>query len=236
MSSLSGLDTVVTPSGTAILAPTRWSLVPARAKEIPEARAALSELCGAYCEPVLRSLRSRRFEEEHARDLCQEFFCPRPSGAITSTADPRRGRFRSYLPGAPRHFLFRDPRERDFRQKRGGGVAPESPRIVPEPATESTTPSSTGMGTRTDGAFPCQPHGGVSAGRPQGMVRAAQTMAGGQRSARGVNPSCPRSSDCPKGALKVAIHRLRRRFREALSTKSARHCPRVRTPSTNSVT
>lgn len=105
-------------------APTRWTLVLRARGETPEARAALSELCAAYYQPVLRFLLREGRTEEEARELAQEFFAAVLQGGMGS-ADPARGRFRSYLLGAVKHFLA-DCRKLARRQKRGSGVIIES--------------------------------------------------------------------------------------------------------------
>jgi DNA-directed RNA polymerase specialized sigma24 family protein len=114
-----------TGSGKALFAPTRWSLVHRARGESPEARAALSELCEAYWQPVFRVLRRAGRDEGSARESAQEFFAFVLAGGRLEGADPGRGKFRSYLLGALRHFES-DQREREGRLKRGGGIAPES--------------------------------------------------------------------------------------------------------------
>ncbi|MCW5559439.1 MAG: sigma-70 family RNA polymerase sigma factor, partial [Verrucomicrobiae bacterium] len=198
-------------------APTRWSLVLRAKGDSPEARAALSELCAAYCEPVLRSLRSRGFEEDHARDLSQDFFTHVLQGGHLDGADPRRGRFRSYLLGALKHFLS-DLHERNLRLKRGGGVLPESLEHLPEPAAD---------GGWDDARFDRDWAMAL-------MARSLATLAGEYRQAgrgewfeqlepwlAGSEPTDRQSEAAARlglteGALKVAIHRLRKRFRETL--------------------
>jgi len=90
-----------------------------------EAQQALGELCGAYWQPVFRFLRSAGRDEENARDLTQEFFARLLARSGVAGAQPGRGRFRSYLLGAVKHFLA-DRREHERRLKRGSGVTPES--------------------------------------------------------------------------------------------------------------
>ena len=109
----------------AAFAPTRWTLVLRARGESVEARGALCELCEAYYQPVFRFLRREGREEDAARELTQEFFARLLAGGGLGAADPRRGRFRSYLLGAVKHFLA-DQRDREHRQKRGRGVVPES--------------------------------------------------------------------------------------------------------------
>lgn len=92
--------------------------------QAPEARAALSELCAAYYAPVLAFLRRERGSEDEARELAQEFFARLLAGGGVDGADPARGKFRSFLLGAVKHFLA-DVRDRGLRLKRGGGAIHE---------------------------------------------------------------------------------------------------------------
>ena len=104
--------------------PTRWSLVLRARGKTPEARAALSELCEAYYQPVFRFLRREGRDEATALDLTQAFFAKILEKGSFS-ADQDRGRFRSYVLGAVKHFLA-DERKRELREKRGSGQVPQS--------------------------------------------------------------------------------------------------------------
>ena len=88
------------------------------------AKEALSDLCSAYYAPVVAFLRAEGREEDAARELAHAFFARVLERQSLSGADPARGRFRSYLLGALKHFLA-DERDRARTAKRGGGVAPE---------------------------------------------------------------------------------------------------------------
>jgi RNA polymerase sigma-70 factor (ECF subfamily) len=122
-----------TPDSTSPpFAATRWTLILRARGETPAAHAALGELCEAYYQPVLRFLQREGREEDAARELTQEFFSRVLAGGGFDEADPERGRFRSYLLGALKHFLA-DQRKHEHRFKRGGGVIPES---IDAPATD----------------------------------------------------------------------------------------------------
>jgi RNA polymerase sigma-70 factor (ECF subfamily) len=84
---------------------TRWSRVLLSGGREPESRRALNELCEQYYSPVLEFLRFRLGCDDLARDAAQGFFTRILSGSGFSGADPNRGRFRSYLLGALKHFL-----------------------------------------------------------------------------------------------------------------------------------
>lgn len=105
-------------------APTRWTRVIEARGDAPEARAALSELCAAYYAPVVAFLRRERGDEDAAHELAQEFFARLLAGGGVDGADRERGKFRSFLLGAVKHFLA-DQRDRSLREKRGGNVLHE---------------------------------------------------------------------------------------------------------------
>jgi RNA polymerase sigma-70 factor (ECF subfamily) len=106
-------------------APTRWTLILRARGETAQARAALAELCESYYLPVLRFLQYEGRAEDEARELTQEFFARILARQGFSEATPEGGRFRSYLLGALKHFLA-DQRKHELRLKRGGGVNIES--------------------------------------------------------------------------------------------------------------
>jgi RNA polymerase sigma-70 factor (ECF subfamily) len=93
--------------------------------ESEEGRQALADLCEAYYAPVVAFLRCELRDAEAARELSHAFFAGMLAGGTIRTAEQERGRFRSYLLGAVKHFLSHH-RESALRMKRGGGVAPVS--------------------------------------------------------------------------------------------------------------
>src|SRR5262245_39372944 len=103
---------------------TRWSHVARSRGREPEAQVALSDLCAGYYEPVFVFLRSEGRREEDARELAQEFFARLLRGSGVDGAEPERGRFRTFLLGAVKHFLAAQRQHHD-RLKRGGGETPE---------------------------------------------------------------------------------------------------------------
>ena len=104
---------------------TRWTQVLEAKGESAHAQQALSELCAAYYGPVVAFLRREGRDEDAARELAHEFFAKVLEGRGFSSADPQRGRFRSYLLGALKHFLA-NRRAREMQEKRGGRVPHES--------------------------------------------------------------------------------------------------------------
>ena len=100
---------------------THWSVVLHTRGEQPGARAALESLCRTYRPPVLAYIRARGHAPDVAEDLAQGFFVSFIERAMHAQADPARGRFRSFLLTALKHFLD-DERDRERALKRGGAV------------------------------------------------------------------------------------------------------------------
>ncbi len=116
---------------------TRWTIVLKARGDAPEAKAALSELCEAYYIPVLRFLRRDGKSKDEADELAQSFFARLLNNNSGLNADPAKGRFRSYLLGALKHFLV-EHRRNQSRLKRGGEARHQS-------LDESDTDSSPGF-------------------------------------------------------------------------------------------
>ncbi len=105
-------------------ATTHWSLVgAAQSDEASQTRArkALEELCRMYWFPLYAFVRSRGYSAVDAQDLTQAFFALIIKTGGLASADRERGRFRSYLLGAMKHFLANEW-HRVQTQKRGGRV------------------------------------------------------------------------------------------------------------------
>jgi RNA polymerase sigma-70 factor (ECF subfamily) len=103
-------------------AATRWTLVlsAARASETPRAAAALAELCRVYWYPLYAYVRRRNYEVHEAEDLTQEFFARLLEKNFLADVDPEKGKFRAFLLAALKHFLANEWRSSQA-QKRGGG-------------------------------------------------------------------------------------------------------------------
>lgn len=99
---------------------TRWTQVERCQGSGEDARLALGELCAACHRPVQAFVRNWCRDEEQAKDLTQEFFA-RLLARPHLEAERGRGRFRSYLLGAVKHFLC-EVQQADRTQKRGGSV------------------------------------------------------------------------------------------------------------------
>jgi RNA polymerase sigma-70 factor (ECF subfamily) len=108
--------------GSGLFTTTHWSVVlAARQPDSPQAGEALEQLCRAYWPPVYAYARRAGHSPEDAHDLTQGFFAHLIETESFSRLDPERGRFRSFLLGAFKHFLAHE-RDRAQALKRGGGV------------------------------------------------------------------------------------------------------------------
>ncbi len=100
---------------------TRWTRVCAAKADSEDGRRALADLCDAYYEPVVAYLRSVFRDTDAAREMSHAFFEEMLGGDTIHTAERERGRFRSYLLGAVKHFVS-NQRVASQRMKRGGGM------------------------------------------------------------------------------------------------------------------
>ena len=104
------------------VATTQWSQVlAARDGSDSEARAALESLCQTYWQPLYAYIRHQGASRDEARDLTQGFFAEFLEKDFLSTVDPSKGRFRAFLLASLRNFLSHQ-REQARTLKRGGGT------------------------------------------------------------------------------------------------------------------
>jgi DNA-directed RNA polymerase specialized sigma24 family protein len=224
-----------------VFATTRWTLVVRARGESPEARAALGDLCAAYYAPVESFLRRETGDPATARELAQEFFSRLLAGSGFGGADERRGRFRSYVLGAVKHFLQAERTRRGAR-KRGGNAEHLS-----LDAAGAATGTDAGPGTGLDGTAPQIPDpAAVSPDAAfdrqwahslleRALDRLSRDMAAEGKSRQfEILQVCLLGAETPppqaelavalglgETAVKVAIHRLRARFRETVRAEIA---------------
>ncbi|HRQ87952.1 MAG TPA: sigma-70 family RNA polymerase sigma factor [Bacteroidia bacterium] len=111
---------------------TNWSLLRATSATAPESRAALDELCSLYRQPVLLLVRRYGFDEADAEDLVQEYFIALLDRGFLELADAGAGRFRSFLRTDVKWFLHNARRKRATLRRGGGGVAVSLDRLRDE--------------------------------------------------------------------------------------------------------
>ena len=226
-------DSAAPPGGEAVrqsvFVTTHWSVVlTAGRRETTRARAALESLCQTYWYPLYAYVRRRGYSPEDARDLTQAFFVRLLERQSLANADPDRGKFRSFILGAMNHFLA-DERAKSLTQKRGGGheilsldlMAAEE-RFDLEPADNATP----------DKAFDKQWAAALlnevlnrleDAYRRDGklslFIELKQTLMG-TRESQPYAVLAKRLS-MNEGAIRAAVHRLRKRYRELLRDEIA---------------
>jgi DNA-directed RNA polymerase specialized sigma24 family protein len=210
-------------------ASTHWSLVvAAKPDEASQthARKAFEELCRAYWYPLYAFVRYRGYSPDDAQDLTQSFFARIIETGGFVSADPERGRFRSYLLGAMKHFQANEW-HRSQAQKRGGGVtfleldalAPEA-RYALEPAQSSDPDAGFDREWAQESIARAMEElrAELGAGGKGELFEAIKGSLSGEEPARSKTAA---RLGMTEGALKVAVHRLRSRYRELLRAEIA---------------
>jgi RNA polymerase sigma-70 factor (ECF subfamily) len=213
------------PSDRRRLATTRWSLVLAAANPAaPEARVALATLCETYCVPVYDFIRYSGRPTDEARELTQAFFTRVIERGDFGHARRERGRFRSFLLTAVRHFLANQA-EYERAQKRGGNrihVPIDAPadehagRAAHEPQSRETPETiyerRWALAT-LETAMSRLGHEYESTGRG-GLFARLQPLITGD--AGDSYAAVAASLDMTEAAARVAVHRLRRHYGRVL--------------------
>jgi RNA polymerase sigma-70 factor (ECF subfamily) len=206
---------------------TQWTRVLEARGESPEAKAALSDLCAAYYAPVFAFIRHNAPDEDAARDLTQGFFARLLARQGVASVDRQRGRFRSYLLGAVKHFLA-DMRERDSRLKRGGSQRPEPLDPGTDTLPDLQLPDANTPGpdrefdrkwalTVLDRALAALEAEHRAAGKADQFDTLKPWLTGDTENLS--QAEAARQLGLNENAVKVAIHRLRRRFRETIKAE-----------------
>ncbi|MBE2214419.1 MAG: sigma-70 family RNA polymerase sigma factor [Opitutaceae bacterium] len=210
-------------------ATTRWSIVVrAGAREGTEAGEALAHLCRGYWYPLYAHVRRRGYAPHDAEDLTQAFFARVLERRTVGRADRGRGRFRSFMLTSLDHFLA-DERARAQAQKRGGGQfvvsidaesAEERLRLEPADtrAPDREFDRAWAMAlletvvARLRAELEAAARGGLLEALSATLLGARETQPYGELAAR---------LGMSEGAVKVAVHRLRRRYRALLEEEIA---------------
>ncbi len=213
---------------------TRWTLVIKAQGDSPESRLALSELCAAYWNPVFLFLRREGRSDDLSRDLTQEFFARILARGGIGNPDPAKGRFRSYLLGALKHFLA-DQRRLASRLKRAGDAVTDSLDAPPtdgSPPPQIPDPSAAFADKWFDREWAL-----AIMDRSLSAVQSSFEQAGKGPQFEALKPwlvgdsenlsqsDAAASLGITTGAVKVAIHRLRKAFRSAVETEIAQTVP-----------
>jgi RNA polymerase sigma factor (sigma-70 family) len=203
---------------------THWSLVLAAGhRQAPDSEAALEQLCRTYWPPLYAYVRRSGRSPEDAQDLTQGFFAHLLTDQRLGTADPDRGRFRSFLLTSLQRFLINDWK-RATREKRGGGAAllsfdcdPEEALYAREPA-DGVTPEhlfERRWATRLLETTLAKLGEDYRAAGQAALFDALKGYVWGDAGDVSYAEIGARIG-LTEGAVKVAVHRLRGRFRERL--------------------
>jgi DNA-directed RNA polymerase specialized sigma24 family protein len=208
---------------------TRWSVVVAAGGgDVPAARAAVATLCDTYWYPLYAFVRRRGATPDDARDLTQAFLASLLERRDFEQLSPDRGRFRSFLLASLKHFLANDAARRST-QKRGGGVTPLSlefdgaeGRYSTEPADMSTPETlyerrwALTLIERVLSALRSEL---AASGRADEFDELKESLLGS--GPVGGYAGAASRLGTTEGALKVAAHRLRRKFQAQLRREIA---------------
>jgi RNA polymerase sigma factor (sigma-70 family) len=205
-------------------ATTRWSLVLAAGGQTDARSAeALASLCELYWYPIYAFVRRQGYNVTEAADLTQEFFLRVLEKNYFRALDPARGRFRGFLCASVRHFLSNE-RDRARSLKRGGRRPPISLDVE-----------------TAEGRYQLEPHDNLTPEKlfdrrwglmllDRALTRVARDYADAGKAPlfehlkgflTGDSSGVPYAEAAStigmsEGAVKVAVHRMRRHFRDAL--------------------
>jgi RNA polymerase sigma factor (sigma-70 family) len=208
---------------------THWSVVlTAGHTDTTRAQQALSRLCETYWYPLYAYVRRRGYSPPDAQDMTQEFFARLLARNWVEAADPEKGRFRTFLLTAMSRFLA-DEWNKARAQKRGGGISPvplrfdtaetryghePSDPVTPEQCFERrwalTLLEAVLKRLRAD--YEREGKGGLFAALHGCLL--------GERDAQPYAELAV-ALDMNEGAVKVAVHRLRKRYRQLLADEIA---------------
>jgi DNA-directed RNA polymerase specialized sigma24 family protein len=227
-----GIDSVSNPLDSTLredsdFPSTRWSLVMgAGLRSDPEAPEALAKLCKAYWYPIYAFIRRKGNDPELALDLTQAYFARLLEKGVIAAADPSKGRFRSFLRTDCQHFLV-DGHRRDVVKKGGAAHVSIDTRDAEGryryERVDAMTPDRlfdrVWAKTLLGRAYKLLADEYVAKGRSDVFDRLESILTEG----RGAVPTATLAAHLgtSEGAVNVAIHRLKKRFRELLEEQIA---------------
>src|SRR5207253_1658535 len=205
-------------------ATTRWTVVLAAGRgRTRQADLALEELCRTYWYPLYAYIRRHGHTREDAKDLTQSFFARFLARNYLERLRSEKGKFRAFHLAQLKHFLANEW-DRAKRQKRGGGAAPLSldwhsadTRYQIDPA-DNLSPDKLydrawavtlleRVITRLREESAAEGKSGLFEQLKPFLMVGKSAIPYAQAAA---------ALDLTEGAVRVAVHRLRRRYRELL--------------------
>jgi RNA polymerase sigma-70 factor (ECF subfamily) len=212
-----------------IFATTHWTVVLAAGKRsTPQSDGALEELCRTYWFPLYAYVRRHGHNKEDAEDLTQAFFARFLEKNYLAGLSAERGRFRAFLLASLKHFLINEWKKSQ-RQKRGGGEMPLSLdwrtadtifhiAAVNEPSPDKAFDREWALALLTKVIErlqkECEADGKA---KLFGQLKIFLTAGKGELS----HAEVAKKLGMDETAVRVAIHRLRKRYRELLRDEIA---------------
>jgi RNA polymerase sigma factor (sigma-70 family) len=213
-----------------VFATTHWSVVVnASRADTTQASEALASLYKTYWYPLYAYVRRRGYSAHDAEDLTQGLFVSLLENQSLSNADPKLGRFRSFILGAMNHFLSSQQAKRRT-QKRGDGQANLSldlalaeQRFDLEPTDHSSPDKAfdrawanallTAVLKALEAEYQREDKDGLFQALKETLAGARESQPYAQLAVQ---------LDLSEGAVRVAVHRLRKRYRDLLQAEIAR--------------
>jgi RNA polymerase sigma-70 factor (ECF subfamily) len=208
---------------------THWSVVlAARGGSSSRARAALESLCRAYWYPLYAFVRRMGHSPHDAEDSVQGFFAVCLEKNYLAAADEAKGRFRSFLLLALKRFLAKE-RDKSRAGKRGGGQKPialdgltAEERYALEPAEHLSADKLFERRwalTLLEQVLSRLRDEQAAAGQGEAFEQLKEFLLAGGRGTPYADMAARLGRS--EGAVKVAVHRLRQRYRELLQEEIA---------------
>jgi RNA polymerase sigma-70 factor (ECF subfamily) len=206
---------------------THWSVVLTAQDESPAAHEALEKLCRTYWRPIFVFLRRQGISQEEAEDITQGFFASLLEHRNLNAVRKEQGRLRSYLLGALKYFLANE-RRRGMAIKRGKGQrlipleelrADERVDMEPaDPVTAEVIYERRWALALLDRVLSRLREEYAGRGHLKTFVALEHVLVGGRELS---NADIAKELGMTEGTIKVAGHRLRRRYRELLPDEIA---------------
>lgn len=213
----------------AVFATTHWSVVlAARDGKEPAVDAALAQLCRTYWPPLYAFLRRTGCAPHDAEDLVQGFFERLVAERFLESVAREKGRFRSFLLAALRHHVA-NVRRGERTQRRGGGAVALA---LDDPVVSERCEAALAVASDPESTFDRVWAETVLAAAAAALRREQEAGGRGERfdvmrrwlaaEARpGEYETAAPGLGMSEGALAVAVHRMRQRFRELVRAEVA---------------
>ena len=210
-------------------ATTRWTVVRAAGDQAsPQVNEALESLCAAYWYPLYAYVRRHGFSKQDAEDLTQAFFAKLLERRDFVGLKQENGRFRAFLLAALKNFLANE-RDRTGRLKRGGNIThfpldwqsadtqfqiADSGQVPPDAAYDREWAVAL-----LEGVISKLHEEAVADGKAERFDQLKSYLTLGKGEIPYATAAAVLAMD--EGTLRVAVHRLRKRYRELLRNEVA---------------